>query len=70
MPRGQYKNLSAALTVDKTIIAPVKRGQALGQVTIRLDDQVLAERPLVALQSIGEGGLVQLVKDNVLLMFE
>jgi D-alanyl-D-alanine carboxypeptidase (penicillin-binding protein 5/6) len=70
VPRGQYKMLNASLSVDKTIIAPVKRGQALGQVNIRLGDKVLAERPLVALQDVAEGGLVQIVKDNVLLMFQ
>ena len=70
VPRGQYKKLNASLSVDKTIIAPVSRGQSLGMVNIRLGEEVLAERPLVALQSVAEGGFVQLVKDNVLLMFE
>ncbi len=70
VPRGQYKNLNASLSVDKTIVAPVSRGQTLGQVNIRLEDEVLAERPLVALQDVAEGGLVQLIKDNVLLMFQ
>ncbi len=70
VPRGQYKNLSASLSVDKTIVAPVSRGQALGKVNIRLGDEVLAERPLVALQDVAKGGFVQQVKDNVLLMFE
>ncbi|MDH5785584.1 MAG: D-alanyl-D-alanine carboxypeptidase [Chromatiales bacterium] len=70
VPRGQYKNLSATTNIDRTIIAPVTLGQPFGQVNIRLGDEVLVERPLVALQSVAEGGLVQLVKDNVLLMFE
>ncbi len=70
VPRGLYKKLNASLSVDKTIIAPVSRGQALGRVNIRLDDKVLADRPLVALQSVAEGGLMQQLKDNVLLMFE
>ncbi len=70
VPRGQYKKLNASLSVDKTIIAPVSRGQALGQVNIRLGEEVLAERSLVALQGVAEGGIVQRVKDNLLLMFE
>lgn len=70
VPRGQYKQLNASLSVDKTIIAPVSHGQAFGNVSIRLDDKVLAERPLVALQDVKEGGVMQLVKDNVLLLFK
>jgi D-alanyl-D-alanine carboxypeptidase (penicillin-binding protein 5/6) len=70
VPRGQYKKLNASLSVDKTIVAPVSRGETLGRVNIRLEDKVLAERPLVALQGVAEGGLVQVIKDNVLLMFQ
>lgn len=70
VPRGQYKNLNASLSVDKTIVAPARRGQVFGRVNIRLDDRELAERPLVALQDVREGGMMQVVKDNVLLMFQ
>ncbi len=70
VPRGQYKKLNASLSVDKTIVAPVTRGQALGSVSIRLEDEVLAERPLVALHEVKEGGLMQVLKDNALLMFQ
>jgi D-alanyl-D-alanine carboxypeptidase (penicillin-binding protein 5/6) len=70
VPRGQYKQLSASLNVDKTITAPVSLGQSMGSVNIRLDDQMLAERPLVALQGVQKGGLVQILKDNVLLLFQ
>lgn len=69
VPRGQYKKLSASLNVDRTIIAPADRGQRFGSVNISLGDEVLAERPLVALHEVEEGGLLQQLKDNVLLMF-
>jgi D-alanyl-D-alanine carboxypeptidase (penicillin-binding protein 5/6) len=70
VPRGQYKNLKASLSVDKTIVAPASRGQVFGHVTIRLEDDALAERPLIALQDVREGGLMQVVKDNVLLLLQ
>lgn len=70
VPRGQYKELNASLSVDKTITAPASRGQAFGSVSIRLNDQVVAERPLVALQDVPKGGLMQIIKDNVLLLFQ
>ncbi len=70
VPRGMYKKLNASLNVDKTIIAPVTQGQKYGSVNIHLEDELLAERPLVALQDINEGGVVQLIKDNILLLFQ
>jgi D-alanyl-D-alanine carboxypeptidase (penicillin-binding protein 5/6) len=70
VPRGQYKDLKASLSVDKTIIAPASKGQAFGTVDVRLGNTTLAQRPLVALQSVAEGGLWQQVKDNVMLMFQ
>jgi D-alanyl-D-alanine carboxypeptidase (penicillin-binding protein 5/6) len=70
VPRGQYKELNASLNVDKTIIAPASQGQVFGAVQIRLEEQLLAERPLVALHAVRKGGVVQLIKDNVLLLFQ
>jgi D-alanyl-D-alanine carboxypeptidase (penicillin-binding protein 5/6) len=70
VPRGRYKELKASLSVDKTITAPVSRGQVFGSVNIRLEDQVVAERPLVALQGVNKGGIAQIIKDNVLLLFQ
>jgi len=70
VPRGQYKDLKASLSVDKTIIAPANKGQPFGTVDVRLGDKTLAQRPLVALESVDKGGLWQQVKDNVMLMFQ
>lgn len=70
VPRGQYKELNASLSVDKTITAPASRGQTFGSVNIRLNDQVLAERPLVALHDVNKGGIVQIIKDNILLLLQ
>ncbi|MGM0593398.1 MAG: D-alanyl-D-alanine carboxypeptidase family protein [Pseudomonadota bacterium] len=70
VPRGQYKSLNASLSVDKTLVAPIDAGDELGMVTVKLSDETLAERPLVALQGVDEGGLWQKLKDNVMLLFQ
>ena len=70
VPRGQYDKLNASLTVDSSIVAPAEKGQRLGTVNIKLGDEVLVERPLVALESVGEGGLWHRLVDNVRLMFQ
>ena len=70
VPRGQYKDLKASLNVDKTILAPASKGQTFGSVNINLGEEVLAQRPLVALQDVAKGSLWQQVTDHIMLMFQ
>lgn len=70
VPRGQYNKLSASLSVENAIIAPTHKGQNLGALNIRLGDEVLAERPLVALEDVAEGSLWRQLYDNVRMMFD
>lgn len=70
VPRGQYSELNASMRVGKTLIAPVSAGSSLGTVSVKLGDETLAERPLVALQDVAEGGLWQKLKDSALLLLE
>lgn len=70
VPRGQYKNLNASMTVDKAIVAPVKKGEAFGNVSIKLGEELLADRKLEALQDIQEGGLVDRLIDQVMMMVQ
>lgn len=69
IPRGQAKQLTAKLNVNKIIKAPVSEGQSMGIVQIRLEGEVLAERPLVALQAVEEGGFFKRLWDSVVLFF-
>ncbi len=69
VPRGQYKNLTAALEVDMRIVAPVRKGGRHGAVKVSLGDKVLAERPLVALQDVAQGGWWRRLVDTVKLWF-
>ncbi len=70
VPRGQYNKLAASLTVDSSIVAPTEKGQRLGTINVKLGDDVLVERPLVALEAVGQGGLWHRLVDNVRLMFQ
>lgn len=70
IPRGQYKNLNAGMRIEPRIMAPVAPGQSLGKVDIALDGETLIEAELVALDTIAEGGLLQIAKDTVLLWLE
>ena len=70
IPRGQYEQLDASMTIENRIIAPVSHGQVLGTVSVRLGDSDVSETPLVALQDVGEGSIWQRVIDEALLYFE
>lgn len=55
IPQGQYANLSAKMVVDKHIDAPIKQGTSYGKVVVILENEPIAEAPLVALESIPKG---------------
>ncbi len=65
--RGKYESLDASMTIDTRIIAPVKQGQVLGMVHVKLDDKIVAEQPLIAMESIKEGSFWQRIIDEALL---
>lgn len=70
VPRGQYNKLKATMQVDNVITAPTAKGQPFGSVNITLGEELIAERPLVALDSVAEGGIWQRLVDNVMLLFQ
>lgn len=70
VPRGRYNELKPAMDVPKTLIAPIKKGQAIGKVRVSLDGKVLAERPLVALDAVEEAGFFGRLWDEFWLWWE
>lgn len=70
VPRGQADKLDSSFLAGGNIVAPVKAGQVLGTVRVSLDGEALAERPLVALADVPEGGLWRRLSDSVKLWFQ
>lgn len=70
IPRQQYSNLEASMTVENLISAPISAGAQLGRVVIRLGDEVVREAPLVALSTVEEGGIWRRIVDSILLRFQ
>ncbi len=69
-PRGSRKQIKANMNIDSMIIAPAKKGQAFGAVNVMLGEEQLAQRPLVALEDVAEGGLWRKLVDNIVLLFK
>jgi serine-type D-Ala-D-Ala carboxypeptidase (penicillin-binding protein 5/6) len=68
-PKGEKKNLSAQITVDNEISAPITAGQILGSLEITLDGKTLTQVPLVAEKDIAEAGFFSRFFDWILLFF-
>jgi len=69
IPRGQYERLDATVQLNTPIIAPVEMAQPLGMVKVTLAENDLAERSLIALQSVPKGNLFHRMADAVRLLF-
>lgn len=69
IPVGQYADLKANLKVNSDLSAPIHQGQNYGTVDITLEGQVIASKPLIALQSIQSGGLWSRTRDKIVKLF-
>ena len=56
VPRGRYPELKAVMDVPRQLVAPFAAGQQVGTVRLSLDDKVVAEAPLVAVEAVEEAG--------------
>ena len=70
IPRGQYDDLTETMNIDTNIIAPAKKNQSYGTVEVTLDGENVAQRPLIALRDIAEGGFFQRLTDEIKLFFQ
>ena len=70
LPRGRYADLKPSMDVPKQLVAPITKGQKIGTMRLSLDGKVVAERPLVALADVAEGGFFKRMNDDFWLWWE
>ena len=68
-PKGEKKNLSAEITVNNEILAPITAGQILGNLEVTLDEKTMISVPLVAEKDIFQAGFFSRFFDWILLFF-
>jgi D-alanyl-D-alanine carboxypeptidase (penicillin-binding protein 5/6) len=68
--RGSAGQITKEATANTPVIAPIESGQALGEYTVRVGDEVVARVPLVALAKVEKGGIWGWAVDSVKLWFE
>ncbi len=57
IPRGRYDDLVARINIRPQLSAPLQAGEQVGEISVRLDDTLVAGRPLVTLNGIEEAGI-------------
>ena len=70
VPRGRYGEIDANMEIAARLVAPVRAGEQHGVLRLALGEELMVERPLVALDDVAEGNLWQKVRDHVKLMLE
>ncbi|MDH4561360.1 D-alanyl-D-alanine carboxypeptidase family protein [Pseudomonas sp. BN411] len=69
LPKGQIKKLQANMTLNPQLIAPIKQGDVIGKVEVKLEDQVVHSADLIALETVEEGGFFRRLWDSIRLFF-
>ncbi|MGB5323873.1 MAG: hypothetical protein WBN40_00430, partial [Pseudomonadales bacterium] len=67
IPRGQRDSLQAKIEIDKEIIAPVEQGRVYGQLNLQLGGELIAQRDLVAGESVEPAGFFARLWDQIIL---
>ncbi len=69
IPRGQDANLERDLVINENLKAPINAGDVLGNITIKLGDQVFYDGPVVAMESVERGSFIKRLMDFLHLFF-
>lgn len=67
IPRGRRDDLQASVEIDREITAPVNAGDVYGSLILKLDDNLLERRDLVAAVSVEQAGLFARLWDQLVL---
>ena len=69
VPRGQADKVQGEVERLQPLVAPLAEGDRIGMLRVKLDGQVIAERPLVALKSVEPAGWFGRAWDSLHMMF-
>jgi D-alanyl-D-alanine carboxypeptidase (penicillin-binding protein 5/6) len=69
-PRKHFSELKAETQLDKAIVAPLNKGDAVGNLVVTLEGETIASKPLVAMDAIAQGGLFRRLYDAAMGLLE
>ncbi|MFP4208091.1 MAG: D-alanyl-D-alanine carboxypeptidase family protein [Wenzhouxiangella sp.] len=68
--RGRYDALEARLELPERLLAPVAAGEVVGQLVVRLDNEEVVRRPLLAMSDVAAAGFFGRTRDGVRLWLD
>ncbi|MFZ9407640.1 MAG: serine hydrolase [Burkholderiaceae bacterium] len=69
VPRGQGQRVKGEIERIQPLVAPLEKGQRIGTLRVKIDDQVISEHPLVAIEAVPQAGLLGRAWDTIRLWF-
>ncbi len=70
VPRGRFNDIENELALDGNLVAPLEVGQNVGSLTVRLDDEVLAERSVKTQSAVEAAGFFSRTSDKFKLWWD
>ena len=70
IPKGEYANVKAVMSSTQPLIAPIKKGQVIGNVKFVLNGKTIDERALVAAKSVDTAGILGRAWDSIKLLLQ
>lgn len=69
--RGQYAKLQPSLqNIVSPLLAPIQQGQVLAEIHVKLEGELIAQAPAVAVSAVNKGSIFSRAADAVMLWFE
>lgn len=68
--QGQPENFDLQVLMIPNLKAPIRKGEPIGTYTLKLNDQVLSEAPIVAMNDVEKGGIWRRFVDWIKLFFK
>jgi len=69
MPKGEMKKLTASMSINPKLVAPIAKGDVIGQVEVKLEDKVVRTANLIAMDGVDEGGIFRRLWDSIRMFF-
>ena len=70
LPRSEFEKILPTLTTTQPLIAPLAKGQEVGMMKLTLGDKVIAQYPVLALDTIPVAGFFRRTWDSLRLMLK
>jgi D-alanyl-D-alanine carboxypeptidase (penicillin-binding protein 5/6) len=69
LPKGKSDKLTLTMRAEEPLVAPIARAQRVGTVKVALEDQPMAEFPLIALEDVAPASMFGRAWDTIRLWF-